>query len=453
MKGVNYFMFKVQNFNNKIYSNSNISSNNDIMEVVSSHFLSDKFNTSLLKSLLALGNIGITVVDENFNIMIWNNAMSTITGLHKIDVLNSCLFEVFPFLKKIQESDNLIQDTTMNTYSSSEYYNTIPECSFCHKFKNTHGKLRKVEIEFHSSQEKDEHWTLILMKDVTDKELLQNLSQRIEEEDKLLKKLQEIDKMKTEFFANISHELRTPINVILSATQILSMNLHGQIPMNYEKKETYYNSIKQNSFRLIKIINNLIDITKLEAGYFKLSCYNNDIIDVVENITLSIASYVEDKSIELIFDTNVEEKIIACDPEKIERIILNLISNALKFTNPGGSILVTIKDLGNEVKLSVKDTGVGIPDDKLGVIFERFSQVDKTLERNKDGSGIGLSLVKSLVELHGGRIDVKSKFGEGSEFIITLPAVLTNEKAAIYENNFNDSLVERIDIEFSDIYK
>lgn len=446
-------MLKVQNLNNKTHLNSNLPSNNDIMEVISSHFSSDKINASLLELLLTHTNIGITVVDEQFNIIIWNNTMSKITGLHKADVLNSCLFKAFPFLKRIQDIDGFIQDKTMNKYLSCESYNPVPLFSFCHKFINSQGKLRKVEIEFYSSQEKTQNWTLILMKDVTDKELLQELYQKIEEEDKLLKKLQDMDNTKTEFFANISHELRTPINVILSATQLLNMDLHGQILMNRDKKETYYNSIKQNSFRLIKIINNLIDITKLEAGYYKLCCCNYNIIDVVENITLSIASYVEDKSIELIFDTDVEEKIIACDPEKIERIILNLISNALKFTNPGGSILVTLKDLEHEVKLSVKDTGTGIPQDKLDGIFERFSQVDKTLERNKDGSGIGLSLVKSLVELHGGRIDVKSKLGEGSEFIITLPAVLTNERINTYESNLNDNLVERIDIEFSDIYK
>lgn len=446
-------MLKVQNSNNKTYLNSSMPSNDDIIEVVSSHFLMDKFNSSLLESLLIHANVGITVVDEHFNIIVWNNTMSKITGLHERDVINSCLFKAFPFFKEIPDIECFVENKTVNKYLSSESYDPTPLCSFCHKFINNQGSLRKVEIEFCASKRKDENWTLILMKDVTDKELLKELSEKIEAEDKLLKKLQEIDKMKTEFFANISHELRTPINVILSATQLLAMDLHGQLSMHHEKKEIYYNSIKQNSFRLIKIINNLIDITKLEAGYYKLSCCNYNIVDVVENITLSIASYVEDKSIELIFDTNVEEKIISCDPEKIERIVLNLISNALKFTNPGGSIMVTLKDLGHEVKLYVKDTGIGIPEDKLDLIFERFSQVDRTLERNKDGSGIGLSLVKSLVELHGGWIDVKSKFGNGCEFIITLPAVLTNEKINTYENNLADNLVERINIEFSDIYK
>lgn len=446
-------MLKVQNSKNKTYLNSSMPSNDDVIEVVSSNFLMDKFNASLLESLLIHTNVGITVIDENFNIIIWNKTMSKITGMHKRDVVDSCLFKAFPFLEKIPDIEWFVENKTMNKYLPSESYDSTPLYSFCHKFTNSQGILRKVEIEFCPSQKKNENWTLILVKDVTDKELLKELSEKIEEEDKLLKKLQEIDKMKTEFFANISHELRTPINVILSATQLLTMDLHGQLSMHHDKKEIYYNSIKQNSFRLIKIINNLIDITKLEAGYYKLSCSNYNIVSVVENITLSIASYVEDKSIDLIFDTDIEEKIISCDPEKIERIVLNLISNALKFTNPGGCIMVTLKDLGDKVKLYVKGTGVGIPEDKLELIFERFSQVDRTLERNKDGSGIGLSLVKSLVELHGGKIDVKSTFGQGCEFIITLPAILTSEKINTYENNLGDNLVERINIEFSDIYK
>lgn len=167
---------------------------------------------------------------------------------------------------------------------------------------------------------------------------------------------------------------------------------------------------------------------------------------------MSVADYIESRGVSLIFDTDIEEKVIACDPDKIERIMLNLLSNAIKFTNPGDEITVNMMDKGEHILISVKDTGVGIPGDKLQDIFERFKQVDKTIWRNREGSGIGLSLVKSLVELHGGNISIKSKQGEGTEFIIDLPS-----KTVDYEevNNINmsyESKVERIDIEFSDIY-
>lgn len=162
--------------------------------------------------------------------------------------------------------------------------------------------------------------------------------------------------------------------------------------------------------------------------------------------------YAEEKGITLEFHTNVEEKIINCDPDQIERILLNLLSNSIKFTKPGGKISVFLYDKGGSIVIRVKDTGIGIPEDKQEFIFERFRQVDKSLTRDHEGSGIGLSLVKSLVEMHGGTINVISKEGIGSEFIIEMPvgedlSYNLEESAAAEGVN-----IERIKVEFSDIY-
>ena len=212
--------------------------------------------------------------------------------------------------------------------------------------------------------------------------------------------------------------------------------------------------MKQNASRLLRLINNLIDITKIDSNYFNIDLQNCNIVSVVEDITLSVAQYVENKDIQIIFDTDSEEKIIACDPDKIERIILNLISNSIKFTEVGGCIIVDIHDKQDKVIISVKDTGIGIPKEKLKVIFNRFAQVDKSTTRNHEGSGIGLSLVKSLVEMHEGIIEVKSKYGRGTEFIIELPVKLLNEEGIVKKNkNIKHDKVERIHIEFSDIYE
>ena len=218
--------------------------------------------------------------------------------------------------------------------------------------------------------------------------------------------------------------------------------------------------MKQNSYRLLKLINNIIDITKFDSGFCEINFNNHNIVEVVEDITLSIADFIKSKEIELIFDTDFEEKIIACDDEKIERIMLNLLSNAIKYTKPGGNIKVQIKDMDTNVGISVKDTGIGIPKDKLNVIFERFRQVDELLTRRAEGSGIGLSLVKSLVESQGGTINASSTYGFGSEFVIVLPCrTLKNIETVptlIETMRKEDQLekkVERISIEFSDIYK
>jgi two-component system sensor histidine kinase ChiS len=273
---------------------------------------------------------------------------------------------------------------------------------------------------------------------------------------KQLEQLVANDKVKTEFIANMSHELRTPLNVICSTIQLLK-TLDGSKQLGDEKIKYYIKIMNQNSLRLLRLINNIIDTTKLDANYISLNLKNGDIVYVVEEISQSVAEYIKNNGITLIFDTDVEEKTIAFDEEKIERIMLNLLSNAVKFTQKNGSILVNIYDKGDFVKISVKDTGIGIPKNKLKFIFERFAQIDKSTSRQNEGSGIGLALVKSLVEMHEGKISVNSEEGKGSEFTITLPVrkVDKEEEEKSFKNRevFETNYDENLSIEFSDIYK
>jgi PAS domain S-box-containing protein len=281
----------------------------------------------------------------------------------------------------------------------------------------------------------------------------------MEENKRLLEQIIEYDRLKTEFFSNISHELRTPLNIILSSIQLLNMffSLYLDEPHKFaDAFEKYMSVMKQNSYRLLKLINNLIDLTKIDSGYLKINFSNNNIVEVVENIVLSVAPYIESKGIQLTFDTEIEELVIACDEDKIERIVLNLLSNSIKFTKSGGTIEVYMWQENENIKISVKDTGCGIPKDKLNTVFERFRQVDNILTRRAEGSGIGLALVKALVEAHDGSIRLKSEVDKGSEFIIKLPIKLINGFEEVEkhcnEDALNQNKVERISIEFSDIY-
>ena len=252
------------------------------------------------------------------------------------------------------------------------------------------------------------------------KNQVKELSIQSAETSRRVEELMAYDKVKTEFFANLSHELRTPLNVICSTIQLIK-SLDGSKKLGDEKIKYYINIMNQNSLRLLRLINNIIDTTKIEADYISLQLKNGDIVYVVEEISQSVAEYIKNHGITLIFDTDVEEKTIAFDEEKIERIMLNLLSNAVKFTKENGSILVNIYDKGDFIEISIKDTGIGIPKDKLEFIFQRFAQIDKSTSRQNEGSGIGLALVKSLVEMHDGEIHANSIEGKGSEFIITLP--------------------------------
>ena len=219
-----------------------------------------------------------------------------------------------------------------------------------------------------------------------------------------------------------------------------------------ENNTRYTKTLKQNSYRLLRLVNNLIDISRIDIGYYKLQLSNNNIIKIIEDITLSVAEYVQDKNINLLFDTEVEEVILACDPDKIERVILNLLSNSIKYTDNGGNIYVYLKKVDNQVIVSVKDSGVGIPKDKLNLIFERFGQANNILSRRCEGSGIGLSLVKSIIEMHGGNISVVSELGKGSEFIFNLPINILEEENVIVDCDSSDYHIEKCNIEFSDIY-
>ncbi|KEI14733.1 histidine kinase [Clostridium novyi B str. NCTC 9691] len=274
---------------------------------------------------------------------------------------------------------------------------------------------------------------------------------KAEENTKLLNEMLEYQKLRVEFFANISHELKTPLNLILSAVQYIEL-VHNK-NFNLHDFSKYTNIIKQNSYRLVRIVNNLIDITKIDSGYFQIHTENYNIVELVEDICLYCASYINSKNLELIFDTETEEKIISCDALIMERIILNLLSNAIKFTPSGGRITVNIYDKDNEIQISVKDTGIGIPENRQELIFERFIQVDKSLSRNHEGSGVGLSLVKAFVNLHNGNIKVNSKVGYGSEFLITLPVTTNNKDIKIFSDvTPYEFRSEKINIEFSDIY-
>lgn len=292
---------------------------------------------------------------------------------------------------------------------------------------------------------------LTFLLDITTEKQLQTLKNTVEKNLKLLNETREFNILITDFFTNISHEIKTPINVIYVAIQTMAMYLDNYSLENIDKCKSYLKIMKQNCFRMIRLVNNLLDITRFDSGFISLNKKNNNIVSVVEDIIQSIAAYIKSKNIELVFDTDVEEKIMAFDSDMIERIMLNLLSNAFKYSHSNGTIMVTLNDMGSDIVITVKDEGDGIPKDKLSVIFERFGQVNTSLSRKAEGSGIGLYLVKSFVEMHHGKITVSSTEGIGTEFTIILPAKLIkdefNGKGTSFETN-----IDRINIEFSDIY-
>jgi len=250
-------------------------------------------------------------------------------------------------------------------------------------------------------------------------------------------KLQELDHLKSNFFANISHEFRTPLTLIMgqidsALAAVSEMKLKARLEMAF-----------RNAQQLLRLINQLLDLSRLEAGRMELRAVQGNIVPLLKSLTYTFESLALKKRINLRFQTTAEDIKLYHEPEKIEKIMHNLLSNAFKFTPEGGSVLVNVRvandfglanaDFGDQqgksairnpqsaIEISVRDTGIGIPKEHLPHVFDRFYQVDSSTTREHEGTGIGLALTKELVELHGGEISVESEEGFGTTFAVRLP--------------------------------
>ena len=247
------------------------------------------------------------------------------------------------------------------------------------------------------------------------------LRKEMEKNEQLFKKVLSLEQNKNNYFVNLSHELRTPLNVLSSINQLIKEFTKKDNFITPEKLSYYMGIMDRNCSRLLSLINNLIDHTKIENNSYIINKKDEDIVYLVEETVLDMKDYIEEKGLELIFDTDVEEKVIRCDKVDIERCIINLVGNAVKFTPEGGLIEVLLQDLDDKVKIIVKDNGIGISEENQKVIFDRFNQVVDESSEQKGGSGLGLTITKQFITLHNGEIYVESEVGVGSEFIIILP--------------------------------
>ncbi|NME81691.1 HAMP domain-containing sensor histidine kinase [Clostridium sp. SM-530-WT-3G] len=292
-------------------------------------------------------------------------------------------------------------------------------------------------------------FTEILLKSKENEKLTEKvIMQRIE-----MHNIKKEEELRNQFFANISHELRTPINILICSFELLRSKIDDKDKL-YEYYKKYDKTIMDNSSRMLRLVNNIIDVSKFDAGAFKMHFVNCDIISVIENITMCTIQSPKLQNRNVVFDTNTEYLEMKCDVENIERVMLNLLSNAIKFTAPDGNILVECTEEEHTLKISVKDDGIGIPDEYREKIFQRFVQVDKSLHRNAEGSGIGLSLVKYIVEAHNGEIYINPEYKDGCEFIIILPKVKcdeNDEENMDLTRTIDKELEQKVDIELSDI--
>lgn len=250
-----------------------------------------------------------------------------------------------------------------------------------------------------------------------------------------------------DFILNISHDLRSPLSVILGILQCYK-NEYDEL-----KAEEHMNIVKRNCYKILKLINNIIDSTKLQQRHFKINRQNIDIINLIEWNISSIDKYAKIKNISLVFDTNVEECIVAVDISSFDRIIMNLISNAIKFSKENSCVFINTWKEEKYITISVKDEGIGIPQNEQKTIFNRFIQSTKNNRNEYSGSGIGLDLVFNLVKAHGWVVELTSTEGLGSEFRIKMPIVKVEDSMKKDKHSMDlSSKVDIFEVEFSDIY-
>lgn len=384
-----------------------------------------------LKSAVKCNEVGLYLYDKNKNAMILNNHFGE----------DEAFFE---------ESYNITMDIEKNYFYNYECkieeklnFNSV---KYIYLLKINNNLLGCIHIYYENKPKKINEefikYICIILSFIKDK--------------KNLKHAVEIESLKTEFFANLSHEFKTPLNIILSTVQLVMnyIEVNNEYP-DYNMFNKCLSNIKQNSYRILKIANNLIDMSKIDGNFYSINMGNYNIVEVVENIVQSLAEYMKDNKRNIIFDTMEEEIITACDPDQIERIILNLLSNAMKFTSHGGNIYVDmeVNDRCNKVIIKISNDGEKINFEDRLRIFERFTQSESLLTRRAEGTGIGLTLVKSLVKLHNGEVYVNTEFEEGTQFCIELPIrKIKNFKNNNVREKSIVSKVEKFNIEFSDIY-
>jgi len=249
-----------------------------------------------------------------------------------------------------------------------------------------------------------------------------NLRQELELEQVNTKKLAELDIEKNKLFSNISHEFRTPLTVITGMTNEFISQMK---PGEQSRFSEFLDMIKRNAGNLLHLVNQMLDLSKLESGKLQFKPVQADVVPYLQYVTESFQSYAESKGIKLTFYNEAESLIMDYDPDKLFTIVSNLLSNAIKFTQKGGKVICHLylsdRSAFEKLILKIKDTGIGIPEDEIPNIFERFFQVSSTSTKKGQGTGIGLSLTKELVSLMKGSIVVKSLEGKGSEFKLSLP--------------------------------
>lgn len=400
--------------------------------------------------------------------LLFNNVLSSIPDMVSIHDSNlNILFSNWNGFANVPEEERIFHTKCYKTYRG--YDEICPDCRASNVLKTK--KLHHSEAKLSNGRWVDLRVIPLFDEDGNCNEFVEwvrDITDLKETEDKILEKnielenslnqikdinleleeakgrAEESDRLKSAFLANMSHEIRTPMNGILGFTQLLKMP-----DLSEEEKNEYISIIEQSSERLITTINDLIDISKIEAGQMNISIEETNINKIIDDLYSFFILQTKKQSLEYNYIKSLsdEDALIKSDNSKLYAILINLIKNALKFTEKG-KIEYGYYLRDNFIEFFVKDTGIGIEEEFQNIIFDRFSQADTNLSRNYEGSGLGLAISKAYAEMLGGKIWIKSKVGEGSTFLFSVPYIPSNndKKETILPNNNIDIHLDKISV-------
>ncbi len=347
------------------------------------------------RELISSSIDGIVSTDAKMRITIWNRGAEKIFGYTEKEMLGQPLLKIIPEKdrKGMAKGFNFVSKT-----SKSKVSNSVMEVTG----KNKNGDKIPIELSISVGKSDQTYITTGIIRDITE---------RKEAEEKLRK----IEEMKSEFLSNVSHELRTPLQSISGFTKLI---LNGKVP-DPDTQQEFLQIIDREALHLGNLINSLLDLSRLESGRFQINKQLVPIHDIIIDSVGGFHTLARDKGISLSEDIPAELPAMEVDGERIRQVVINLVSNAIKYSDPGGSVDVKVERVKEALMLQVSDRGIGMSQETLKHLFERFYRAEDKLARG--GTGLGLYITRQIIEAHGGHIRVESKLDEGSIFSLTLP--------------------------------
>lgn len=394
---------------------------------------------------------GVCIIDEKMHIKYVNSSFRKICGLaFDTETSDASCREIVKKLFSKAQGDELIQTMSWILMQKDSNF-IIKQYSI-----NTCEGEKHIEVYAKYADFNGMPCLIITVKDISDKNKIQQLEKSIAESSKKLKDAIEMNLLNTEYFINLSHELKAPINILASTIQLFELYVNSGNVDKLLLSRKYIISMKQNCDRLVRLVNNIIDSSKMDYGFFEIKTKVCDILPAIKAIIESVTEYYRSKDIKLEFDTSLKNAYAICDPDKLDRVMLNILANAARYTPSGELVEVEVLVSGKYCTILVSDTGCGIPYEQQEIIFEKYRQASNNKSISGRGSGIGLSICKSIMEMQGGRILVSSVPDQGSTFAIQYLCATEEEvkKLDSSENiKYIDTKVDKnmIAMEFSDI--